>query len=61
MTIKMAGSRMFLSVALLFVFIHEILCDTPANCTYEEIKGKWVFHMGKGGRDRTIDCTKSCV
>lgn len=31
--------------------------DTPANCTYEEIKGRWIFFIGEGGKDRTIHCS----
>ena len=51
---------MLLSVAkfccflLLFAYSHA---DTPANCTYEEIAGRWIFFVGEGGKDRTIDCS----
>jgi len=51
---------MLLSIAkfscflLLFAYSHA---DTPANCTYEEIVGRWIFFVGEGGKDRTIDCS----
>ena len=32
--------------------------DTPANCTYEEITGTWLFSIGEGGHDNTIDCSE---
>ncbi|KAG8002086.1 Metabotropic glutamate receptor 5 [Nibea albiflora] len=31
--------------------------DTPANCTYEELLGTWMFQVSKGGQDKTIDCS----
>ncbi|XP_030008660.1 dipeptidyl peptidase 1-like [Sphaeramia orbicularis] len=31
--------------------------DTPANCTYEDLLGTWVFQVSKGGHDKTINCS----
>lgn len=31
--------------------------DTPANCTYEDVVGKWTFQIGEGGFDRTLNCS----
>ncbi|XP_076448030.1 dipeptidyl peptidase 1-like [Babylonia areolata] len=31
--------------------------DTPANCTYEDIRGTWVFSLGSGGNDRSLNCS----
>jgi len=39
------------------VLLGKSNADTPANCTYEEIKGKWVFSVGDGGKDKTVDCS----
>ena len=44
------------SLVLLSFFI-SISADTPANCTYEEITGTWVFSIGEGGHDNTINCS----
>ena len=52
--------RVTLLIILYAVFVTEICCDTPANCTYEEVKGTWIFQLGKGGHDRTIECSKQC-
>ena len=57
----MAARRTFILLLFFFAtFIAEVLGDTPANCTYEEIKGTWMFQLGKGGHDRTIYCSKQC-
>ncbi|XP_072899465.1 dipeptidyl peptidase 1 [Hemitrygon akajei] len=31
--------------------------DTPANCSYEDLLGTWVFHVGQEGQDRNVDCS----
>ncbi|XP_062522449.1 dipeptidyl peptidase 1-like [Corticium candelabrum] len=31
--------------------------DTPANCTYEDVVGEWVFSVGPGMNDNTLDCS----
>ncbi|XP_048738617.1 dipeptidyl peptidase 1-like [Ostrea edulis] len=33
-----------------------IYADTPANCTYEDIQGRWMFQIGSRGHDNTIKC-----
>ncbi|XP_059148587.1 dipeptidyl peptidase 1-like isoform X2 [Physella acuta] len=38
--------------------ISYIVADTPANCTFEEVAGEWIFDVGPGNNDRTIDCSK---
>ncbi|KAK6167586.1 hypothetical protein SNE40_021577 [Patella caerulea] len=37
--------------------VATVWCDTPANCTYESIKGTWTFSIGQGGGDNTINCS----
>ncbi|XP_076073322.1 dipeptidyl peptidase 1-like isoform X2 [Mytilus galloprovincialis] len=43
-----------------FLFLLSITAfvngDTPANCTYEDLRGEWVFKVGAGGNDRTLKC-----
>ncbi|XP_052068685.1 dipeptidyl peptidase 1-like isoform X2 [Mytilus californianus] len=43
-----------------FLFLLSIIAsvngDTPANCTYEDLRGEWLFKVGSGGNDRTLKC-----
>jgi cathepsin C len=32
--------------------------DTPANCTYEDVRGTWLFSLGPTGFNSTVDCSK---
>lgn len=41
----------------LLLWTERALCDTPANCTYDDLVGTWVFQVSKGGQDRSINCT----
>ena len=43
---------------LLSCFLNSILADTPANCSYESIKGPWTFYLGAGGHDNKVDCLR---
>ena len=51
----------FLLAAVLCVFLLSscisVNADTPANCTYEDIRGTWLFSIGEGGHDNTINCS----
>ncbi|CDQ88007.1 unnamed protein product [Oncorhynchus mykiss] len=31
--------------------------DTPANCTYEDLLGSWVFQVSEGWQDKDINCS----
>ncbi|XP_036993514.2 dipeptidyl peptidase 1 isoform X2 [Artibeus jamaicensis] len=31
--------------------------DTPANCTYPDLLGTWVFQVGRGGSQRDVNCS----
>ena len=44
-------------LGLLVLILPLIAGDTPANCTYEDIGGTWVFHVGSGGHDNKLDCS----
>ena len=42
---------------LLVGVLGTVLGDTPANCTYEDVLGTWVFQEGDSGYDMAPDCT----
>jgi len=42
-------------ICFLLLFVHSN-ADTPANCTYEEVAGRWIFFVGEGEKDRTVNC-----
>ncbi|KAM3875464.1 dipeptidyl peptidase 1 [Diretmus argenteus] len=44
-------------VCVLLLWLDGSLGDTPANCTYEDLLGTWVFQVSKGGHDKTINCS----
>ncbi|XP_067842427.1 dipeptidyl peptidase 1 [Heptranchias perlo] len=52
-------ARCLCALSLLCLFgVGTVVADTPANCTYEDLLGTWVFHVGQEGQDRNVDCTK---
>ncbi|XP_076002484.1 dipeptidyl peptidase 1 [Genypterus blacodes] len=48
-------------VCVLLLWAEESLGDTPANCTYEDLLGTWVFQVSRGGQDKTIDCSTAAT
>lgn len=52
---KMRFSGVLVCVVLLWV--EGSWGDTPANCTYEDLLGTWVFQVSKGGHDKTVNCS----
>ncbi|KAM9853412.1 dipeptidyl peptidase 1 [Aulostomus maculatus] len=44
-------------VCVLLMWVEGFWCDTPANCTYEDLLGTWVFQVSRGGHDKTINCS----
>ncbi|XP_024428508.2 dipeptidyl peptidase 1 isoform X2 [Desmodus rotundus] len=32
-------------------------CDTPANCTYPDLLGTWVFQVGREASQRDVNCS----
>lgn len=48
-----------LSVVALFLFFGGSAADTPANCSYEDLLGTWIFSVSDVGQDRTINCSST--
>lgn len=47
------------NVILIFAVVPAfVVGDTPANCTYEDVAGEWIFEVSGYGGDNKIDCTK---
>uniref|UniRef100_A0A3Q3EJA6 Dipeptidyl peptidase 1 n=1 Tax=Labrus bergylta TaxID=56723 RepID=A0A3Q3EJA6_9LABR len=44
-------------VCVFMLWVEGSWGDTPANCTYEDLLGTWVFQVSKGGQDKTINCS----
>ncbi|KAF6720914.1 Dipeptidyl peptidase 1 [Oryzias melastigma] len=44
-------------VCLFLVLLVGAWGDTPANCTYEDLLGTWVFQVSKGGHDQSVNCS----
>lgn len=42
---------------VLLLWVHGSWGDTPANCTYEDLLGTWVFQASRGGQDKGINCS----
>ncbi|XP_029063886.1 dipeptidyl peptidase 1 isoform X2 [Monodon monoceros] len=47
-----------LAALLLLLFsASKVHCDTPNNCTYPDLLGTWVFHVGRSGSQREVNCS----
>lgn len=49
-------ARICALVAFLALLTPEILADTPANCTYDDIVGNWIFYESDRGHSSSVDC-----
>lgn len=50
--------RLFGLLACVLIFwVEGSWGDTPANCTYEDLLGTWLFQVSKGGHDKTVNCS----
>ncbi|CAG5118438.1 unnamed protein product [Candidula unifasciata] len=57
---KTARTGMFVCM-LVYLALSTVAGDTPANCTYEDIAGEWVFQIGPGNNHRNITCNNFSV
>jgi len=46
------------TVVILLSVVSLARGDTPANCTYEDIEGDWIFSITKRDGNNTIDCSQ---
>ncbi|XP_077197524.1 dipeptidyl peptidase 1 [Paroedura picta] len=46
--------------ALLLLGLRQAAADTPANCTFEDLEGTWLFQVGsgRGAPDSSLDCAR---
>ena len=58
---KMIVKKLIFNLIVLMVIasiqIEIVKLDTPANCTYEDIRGVWVFHEGSRLNDKNVNCS----
>lgn len=51
------GLALLLCCSISLLLVRGCRGDTPANCTYEDLLGTWVFQLSKGGHDRSVNCS----
>nr|XP_012600617.1 dipeptidyl peptidase 1 isoform X3 [Microcebus murinus] len=52
------GPRSLIAALLLLLSgVCTVRGDTPANCTYPELLGTWVFQVGPSGPQRDTNCS----
>jgi len=45
-------------ILLTYLFATHVNCDTPADCRYEDIQGRWLFSITNTGHKQGVDCSK---
>lgn len=48
---------MFVRLAIFACLLAVALADTPANCTYEDVLGDWLFQVGPAGQTNQVNCS----
>ncbi|XP_045413122.1 dipeptidyl peptidase 1 isoform X2 [Lemur catta] len=52
------GPRSLIAALLLLLSgVCTVRCDTPANCSYPDLLGTWVFQVGPSGSQRDTNCS----
>lgn len=51
------GCALLLCCSVSLLLVRGCRGDTPANCSYEDLLGTWVFQVSKGGHDRSVNCS----
>lgn len=47
-----------LLLCALALFLAGARGDTPANCSFEDLVGTWMFQVSEGGKDRSVNCSQ---
>jgi len=47
---------LLLLLPALFLLAGQTGADTPANCTFEDVEGSWIFYESERSQGSTIDC-----
>merc|ERR1711879_270548 len=56
-SLHLSPHEIIMKVLLISTLLAKLaLSDTAADCHYETIKGRWVFHYTSGGFDNSINC-----
>lgn len=37
--------------------VNLVVADIPVNCMYDDVVGHWMFQVGEGGHDQTLNCS----
>lgn len=45
-----------MKVMVLLVVVVGAAADTPANCTFDDVRGDWILYETERTGDATIDC-----
>lgn len=45
------------ALLLVFLGVCTVRSDTPANCTYPDLLGTWVFQVGPRGPRSHVNCS----
>ena len=46
-------------LAALSLAVTGVVSDTPANCTYQDVEGSWIFYETERSSDSSLDCSRA--
>ena len=46
-------------LAALSLVVTGVVSDTPANCTYQDVEGSWIFYETERSSDSSLDCSRA--